>query len=138
MKTTFRAMIVTAALAVLSAALMAEDAPLRPEDLKPQTLCPVMGSPIDSTVYTDYQGQRIYFCCPGCSDMFLKTPEKYFEQAAKDSILFQSVQTICPVMGNPIDPEFWVWYKGRGVYFCCGHCIEPFLAEPEKYLEKIR
>ncbi|MDD3643162.1 MAG: YHS domain-containing protein [Candidatus Krumholzibacteria bacterium] len=138
MKNPFRALIVTVALAPLFVPLMAWDAPLGPENLKPQTLCPVMGGAIDSTIYTDYQGQRVYFCCPGCVDSFLSAPEKYFERAAADSILFESVQTICPVMGNPINRDFWVWHMGRGVYFCFEHCIGTFLAEPRKYLDTIR
>ncbi len=106
-----------------------------PEGFVAQTMCPVMGGKITTTSYTDYQGQRIYFCCPGCEDSFLKDPEKYFEQAAKDSILFENVQTTCPVMGNPVDKQFFTYYKGRGIYFCCASCIETFNADPDKYLK---
>jgi Cu(I)/Ag(I) efflux system membrane fusion protein len=42
-----------------------------------QTICPVMGGKIDKTVFTNYQGKRVYFCCPGCIDEFNKDPEKY-------------------------------------------------------------
>lgn len=42
-----------------------------------QTTCPVMGGPIDDTVFTDYQGRRIYFCCPGCIATFKADPVKY-------------------------------------------------------------
>lgn len=42
-----------------------------------QTICPVMGGKIDKTVFTDYKGKRVYFCCPGCIDTFNKDPEKY-------------------------------------------------------------
>ena len=37
--------------------------------LKPQTFCPVMGGPIDTTIYVDYKGMRIYFCCKGCIEV---------------------------------------------------------------------
>ena len=40
------------------------------KELKPQTNCPVMGSKIDKNVYLDYQGQRVYFCCPSCKEKF--------------------------------------------------------------------
>ena len=106
-----------------------------PEGFNVQTTCPVMGGEITSTSYIDYQGQRIYFCCPGCEGSFLKDPEKYFEAAAKDKILFENVQTTCPVMGNPIDKKFFTYYKGRGIYFCCASCIETFSADPDKYLK---
>jgi YHS domain-containing protein len=42
-----------------------------------QKTCPVMGGDIDPKVYTDYQGKRIYFCCPSCIDDFKKDPAKY-------------------------------------------------------------
>ncbi|MBN1816272.1 MAG: efflux RND transporter periplasmic adaptor subunit [Sedimentisphaerales bacterium] len=42
-----------------------------------QTICPVMGNPIDETVFTEYQGKKVYFCCPGCIDTFLAEPDKY-------------------------------------------------------------
>ena len=44
--------------------------------LKPQTVCPVLGGKINKDVYTDYQGQRIYFCCPAC----IKSFEKYLKK----------------------------------------------------------
>ncbi|MBP7049499.1 MAG: YHS domain-containing protein [Phycisphaerae bacterium] len=47
-------------------------------------------------------------------------------------------QKTCPVMeGNPINPDIFVEYKGKKVYFCCKGCPEKFLANPEKYLAKL-
>ena len=47
-------------------------------------------------------------------------------------------QKICPVMeGNPINPNLFVEYKGKKVYFCCNGCQEKFLADPEKYISKL-
>lgn len=46
--------------------------------------------------------------------------------------------TICPVMGNPVDPKSpTVEYKGRIIGFCCGGCDDKFKAEPEKYLKNL-
>ena len=43
-----------------------------------QTTCPIMkGSPIKKSVFTVYQGKKVYFCCPGCDKAFNKNPEKY-------------------------------------------------------------
>ena len=47
--------------------------------LKPQTFCPVMGGPIDTTVHVDYKGMRIYFCCEGCKYNFKLTPNLYIK-----------------------------------------------------------
>jgi YHS domain-containing protein len=43
-----------------------------------QTTCPIMdGNPIDKQYFTEYQGKKVYFCCPGCEDKFKAAPEKY-------------------------------------------------------------
>ncbi len=106
-------------------------------ELKPQANCPVMGGKIDKDVYLDYQGQRVYFCCPSCKENFLKDPEKYFEKIEKDGVLLESVQKKCPVMGGDVDKTVFTDYKGRRVYFCCASCEAKFREEPEKYLEKM-
>lgn len=54
-----------------------------------QTICPVMGQPIDKQYFTEYQGKKVYFCCPACDAKFKADPEKYlaklpqFSQAAE-------------------------------------------------------
>ena len=112
------------------------------ENAKPQTRCPVGGEPIDKTVHIDYQGQRIYFCCPKCPPEFRKDPEKYFAKFAADGVQLENVQTTCPVtgeklgegdMGAPVS----IQYKGRTVQFCCKMCIAKFEKEPAKYLAKL-
>jgi YHS domain-containing protein len=42
-----------------------------------QTTCPVMGGAIDDKVFTDHEGRRIYFCCPGCIETFKADPARY-------------------------------------------------------------
>ena len=46
-------------------------------DPKPQTTCPVLAGNIDKSVYADYQGKRIYFCCKGCDAEFNKNPAPF-------------------------------------------------------------
>ena len=47
-------------------------------------------------------------------------------------------QKTCPVMdGNPIDPEVFIEYQGKKVYFCCADCKEKFLENPEEYIAKL-
>lgn len=48
--------------------------------LASQTNCPVLGGKINKDIYTDYQGQRVYFCCPGCVGKFQSDPEKYLNK----------------------------------------------------------
>jgi YHS domain-containing protein len=105
------------------------------KELKQQTNCPVMGGKIDSTAYTDIQGQRVYHCCPACSAALKKDPDKYFKKAAEEGILFENIQTFCPVSGKTLaEKETYVDYQGRRVYFCCPNCIPTFEKDPQKYL----
>ena len=61
-------------------------------EAKPQTVCPVLGGNIDKKVYVDYQGKRIYFCCPGCDAEFKKDPEKYLKKIEAQGITLEK----CP------------------------------------------
>lgn len=106
-----------------------------PVKLKNQTHCPVMGGLIDSTAYTDIQGQRVYHCCPGCSEKLKKDPDKYFKKAAAEGVLFENIQTRCPVGGeelkeHPVQADF----EGRRLLFCGTKCRTEFYKDPQKYL----
>lgn len=53
--------------------------------------CPVMGNSAHETVYTDWKGLRVRFCCSGCDEDFLEDPGALlrdqgieFEQALLD------------------------------------------------------
>jgi YHS domain-containing protein len=106
----------------------------KPKALKNQTTCPVMGGPIDSSAYTDIQGQRVYHCCPACSKKLKADPDKYFKKAAEDGILFQNIQKNCPITGEPIDSTVYVDYNGRRIFFCCKNCITDFNKAPDSLL----
>ncbi len=56
-----------------------------------QTICPVMGGEINKDVYVDYEGQRVYFCCPGCEEKFLEDPEKYLKKMAAEGVVPEDV-----------------------------------------------
>ena len=45
-----------------------------------QTTCPVMAGAINESLFTEYKGKKVYFCCPGCKEQFEKEPEKYIAQ----------------------------------------------------------
>ncbi len=42
-----------------------------------QTICPVMKGAIKKSVFTEYNGKKVYFCCAGCIAKFKAEPEKY-------------------------------------------------------------
>ncbi len=106
-------------------------------ELKAQTTCPIMGGKIDKKAFIDHQGQRIYICCAGCKEPFLKEPEKYYKKIAKQNVLLENIQETCPVMGGKIDKKIYTDYNGRRIYFCCESCKGAFAKEPEKYLKKL-
>jgi Cu(I)/Ag(I) efflux system membrane fusion protein len=45
-----------------------------------QITCPVMGGPIDPTIFIEYKGKKVYFCCRGCDKKFQEAPEKYLSK----------------------------------------------------------
>ena len=53
---------------------------------KDQTTCPVMGGLINKNIYADYQGNRVYFCCPPCLKEFKKNSEKYVKKMQEQGI----------------------------------------------------
>ena len=108
------------------------------EEPKEQTLCPVMGNPINKETYIDYQGQRIYFCCAGCDKTFLKDPEKYFSEFAKNNIVLENVQETCPMSGAKLKKkDVYTDYNSRRIYFCGNGCKMAFEKDPEKHLKNM-
>jgi len=58
----------------------------------PQTVCPVMGGPINRGIYVDYRGKRIYFCCNACVRAFKKNPTKYVARLEEQGVTFPSAE----------------------------------------------
>ena len=47
----------------------------------------VSGKPINPTAFVEYEGKKVYLCCPGCPDAFKADPKKFLAklpQFAKD------------------------------------------------------
>lgn len=97
MKTMIITVILTLALAVSVAGvglageptqgLMDRPGPLRTQ----QTACPVQGGKINKELYADYQGQRVYFCCPACIGIFKQDPEKYLKKMEREGIVPEKI-----------------------------------------------
>ncbi len=108
------------------------------KELKAQTHCPVMGGKIDSTVYTDIQGHRVYHCCPACIPKIKADPDKYFKKAAAEGVLFENIQVMCPVSGEKLEAKtVYSDYEGRRVYFCCKKCQGMFDKNPKKFIKEL-
>lgn len=69
-------LILALCLVILPGASMATD----------QTTCPVMGGLINKNIYSDYQGNRVYFCCPPCLKQFQKNPDLYIKKMKEQGI----------------------------------------------------
>jgi YHS domain-containing protein len=54
---------------------------------KSQVACPVQGGKINKDIYADYQGQRVYFCCPDCIPIFKKNPEAYLKKMREQGVV---------------------------------------------------
>lgn len=103
-----------------------------------QTVCPVMGGKIDSSSYTDIQGQRVYHCCVMCTKKLQADPDKYFKDSFDAGILFENIQIRCPVTGNKLENKnSFTIYEGRRIYFCSNDCHEKFMKDPQKYLKTL-
>ena len=108
-----RAMVCTAVMVTIGTSQAAAgDVPLKSStqkeaaaatQLKPQTICPVMGNEINRSLFVDVNGKRIYVCCKACIDPVKKNPEKYIKKLEK---LGQSVETIgAPATGASVDSK---------------------------------
>jgi len=53
---------------------------------KDQTKCPVMGGLVNKNLYADYEGNRVYFCCPPCLKEFKKNPDPYVKKMKEQGI----------------------------------------------------
>jgi Cu(I)/Ag(I) efflux system membrane fusion protein len=53
---------------------------------RPQVHCPVEGGTVDREVFVDYDGKRIYFCCPGCDQEFLDNPNDFLIKMEAEGI----------------------------------------------------
>jgi YHS domain-containing protein len=111
------------------------------ETVKAQTKCPLTGEPINKKYYADFEGKRVYFCCPACIEKFKADPAGYIKKMEDQGITLAKapkLQTVCPVAGGPIDKKVFTDYKGQRVYFCCADCQAKFKADPEKYMKKMK
>jgi len=45
-----------------------------------------MGGAVNTNLYADAEGKRVYFCCGGCISAFKKDPAKYIAKLEKDGV----------------------------------------------------
>ncbi|MBU4198399.1 MAG: hypothetical protein KKG09_09260 [Verrucomicrobia bacterium] len=73
---------------------------------KAQTTCPIMGGAVNTNIYADADGKRVYFCCKGCPAEFKKDPAKYINKMEKDGITLDKAPAKDPARKEqPAKPE---------------------------------
>ncbi|OVE82402.1 hypothetical protein BVY04_01070 [bacterium M21] len=107
------------------------------DELKAQSTCPVMGGKINTKLYADTDGKRIYVCCAGCIAPIKKDPAKYIKALADKGQKPAVLQTKCPVMDGKLNKQMYVDHDGKRIYVCCKGCIAPIKKDPSKYLKKM-
>ena len=126
-------------------------------DLKNE-ICPVMGGKALPDVYTDYEGVRIHWCCPGCDSTFKKDPKTYLKKLGIDDLdefkrqhaagkhgahksaavdIIDLKNETCPVMGGKALPDVYTDYEGVRIHWCCPGCDSTFKKDPKTYLKKL-
>jgi len=111
LQTTGLVLAVVFGLAVLNPAM------LEAKDCPRQKLCPVMGGEIDKNVYTDYEGERVYFCCSACIDKFKADPTTYIQKLDDQGVVLENVaeeKSACRCSGP-------CQCSGHGKRGCGGH-----------------
>lgn len=56
-----------------------------------QTACPVMGNPINTSLFVDHDGKRIYVCCPGCLPKVKDDPAKYISKLEQAGVVLDKI-----------------------------------------------
>ena len=83
-------LVVPAAVSIADESHSQVDSQSRDDVTSIQTECPVMvGNKIDPSIYSDFRGKRVFFCCQSCKASFAKDPESYLSRLPQ----FASSQT---------------------------------------------
>lgn len=126
-----------------------------------EVTCPVTGEKFEKTEETasfEYKGETYYFCCPGCKDTFVETPEEFLKtegegehQHGEEGVQEhgemgehaehqESTTAIDPVCGMEVKIEgakHTYELEGKTYYFCMAGCKDKFAENPEEYLNAV-
>ncbi len=103
---------------------------------------PVCGMTVDparATASCEHAGIKYYFCCKGCLTKFQANPAQYLAKV-RSAVPAADEKATDPVCGMTVDPRSArasAEHGGITYYFCCPGCRDKFLADPQKYLQKL-
>ncbi len=111
---------------------------------------PVCGMSVDprrARGVAQYQGERYYFCSPGCMHRFVFEPAKFLSarykpvpsDASNSPVQIAPARKVQkdPVCGMTVDASkasASIEHEGTLYHFCSKGCGEKFKADPEKFL----
>ncbi len=85
--------------------------------------CPVSGKPASKDFAVDFNGGKVYFCCPKCPGAFGKKTKKFAAKANHQMVgTEQAVLKKCPFTGKSLNPATKISVQGVNVCFCCFKC----------------
>jgi YHS domain-containing protein len=62
----------------------------------------------------------------------------HLEMIDKTKPTYKTWNTVCPVLGRPVNPKLKpIEYKGKSYGFCCKVCPPQFQENPEKYINNL-
>jgi len=61
-----------------------------------QKTCPVMGGEVNTKLFVDAAGKRIYVCCEGCIGAIKENPAKYIAQLEKEGVVLDKTPAANP------------------------------------------
>lgn len=61
-----------------------------------------------------------------------------FAEETQETAVVDVGNKLCPVEGGPVSGQHFVTYEGKRYGLCCPLCDKTFLADPEKYIAKMK
>lgn len=110
-------------LALFALVLFGLALPVAAADRSAQTTCPISGAPVDGSSFVDVEGFRILTAGPNESEAVRRNPAAAFAVLAKNRQAALPTVWICPMMRNPVTPQYpFVQMEGKRIYYCCRPC----------------
>ena len=114
-------------------------------------VCGMQVNPATAKHVREHGGKNYYFCCNGCAEKFVSSPQNYLadpKRAASGLVTLgmakpapasvattqQECDPVCGMSVNPVTAKYRHEHAGKKYYFCCGSCLQKFQTDPGKYL----
>ena len=93
-------------------------------------VCGMTVDPAHAAGSYEYAGQTYYFCNTSCLNRFKADPARYTKPRASTG---SQKDPVCGMDVEPSRAAGMVEHDGQTYYFCSGHCVKTFKADPARY-----